>query len=114
MANGGNFFDDIGDTIASSYMWGGIFSGGAQMLSGGFRILRAKTGFKGINSNKLGIISPDKLYYKRPGMTILRIGNRNGSKIAIDLGRYGIHAHILTSRHIPTIPIFVSLIGAFN
>ncbi len=27
IANGNNFFDNVGDTIASSYMWGGIFSG---------------------------------------------------------------------------------------
>lgn len=43
VANGGSFFDNVGDAIASAYMLGGILSGGSQILSGGFRFLRAKT-----------------------------------------------------------------------
>ena len=52
---------------------------------------------------------------KKPGMTVLRIGNRSGAKIALDFGRYGIHAHILNSNlHIPIIPLLVGLIEGVN
>ncbi len=113
LANGNNFFDNVGDTIASSYMWGGIFSGGSQMLSGGFRFLRAKTGFKGLDTSKVGLLSTDKLYYKKAGMTIFRFGSRDGVKLALDFGRYGIHAHIFSNLHTPMIPFIVGLIEAF-
>ena len=29
VAQGGGFFDNVGDSLASGFMWGGIFSGGA-------------------------------------------------------------------------------------
>lgn len=108
--NGDNFFDDVGDTIASSFMWGGILSGGSQIISGGFRLLKAKLNFSGINKKNFGFMSPDKLYHKRAGMTVLRIGKRNGVKVALDLGRYGIHAHLFSNMHTPLIPFIVGLI----
>ena len=109
-----DFFDNVGDTIASSYMLGGILSGGSQMLSGGFRFLRAKTGFKGIDSMNFGLMSPDKLYHEKPGMTVLRFGSRNGAKLSIDFGKYGIHGHIWKwSTHIPLIPEIVGLSELF-
>ena len=109
-----DFFDNVGDTIASSYMLGGILSGGSQMLSGGFRFLRAKTGFKGIDSMNFGLMSPDKLYHDKPGMTVLRFGSRNGAKLSIDFGKYGIHGHIWKwSTHIPLIPEIVGLSELF-
>ena len=114
VANGKNFFDNVGDTIASSYMWGGILSGSSQILSGGFRFLRAKTGFKGLDTSKIGFFSADKLYYKRPGMTILRIGNRKGIRVAADFGKFGIHGHLFSSRHIPLIPVITGIIEIFN
>ena len=80
LIQGNDFFDNVGDTIASSYMLGGILSGGSQMLSGGFRFIRAKTGFKGIDSTNFGFMSADKLYYDKPGMTVLRLGSRGGKK----------------------------------
>ena len=109
VANGNNFFDNVGDAIASSYMWGGIFSGGAQVLSGGFRFLRAKAGYTGIDSNYFGVMSPDKLYHEKAGMTLLRVGRRKGLKLSLDLGRYGVHAHILSDLHTPMIPILTGL-----
>ena len=105
IAKGNDFFDNIGDTIASSYMWGGIFSGGSQILSGGVRFLRAKIGYTGINTNKVGFMSPDKLYYDKAGMTLFRFGSRKGVKLALDLGRYGMHVHLLSDLHTPIIPI---------
>jgi len=113
LTNGNNFFDNVGDTIASSYMWGGIFSGGSQILSGGFRFLRAKFGYLGINSKYLGVMSPDKKFYNHPGMTLLRVGTRNGIKLALDLGRYGIHAHIFGDLHMPLIPILIGVLEAY-
>ena len=114
LIQGNDFFDNVGDTIASSYMLGGILSGGSQMLSGGFRFLRAKTGFKGIDSTNFGFMSADKLYYDKPGMTVLRLGSRKGAKLAIDFGRYGIHGHIWKwSTHIPLIPGIVGISELF-
>ena len=112
LSNGNNFFDNIGDTIASSYMWGGILSGASQLLSGGFRFLRAKTGFKGLNTAKVGLLSADGLHFKKAGMTIFRFGRRKGAKLAFDFGRYGIHAHIFSDLHIPMIPFIVGLFEA--
>ena len=114
LIQGNDFFDNVGDTIASSYMLSGILSGGSQILSGGFRFLRAKTGFKGIDSTNFGFMSADKLYYDKPGMTVLRIGSRDGAKLAIDFGRYGIHGHIWKwSTHIPLIPGIVGISELF-
>lgn len=42
--------------------------------------------------------------------TMIRLGTRKGAKISIDLGRYGIHAHIIGKAHIPVIPILVGTI----
>ena len=39
VAIGEDFFDGVGDAIADSFMWGGILSGGSQMLSGAFRFI---------------------------------------------------------------------------
>ena len=114
LVQGNDFFDNVGDTIAFSYMLGGILSGGSQMLSGGFRFLKAKTGFKGIDAKNFGFISPDKLYHKKPGMTVLRLGSRNGAKLSLDFGKYGIHGHIWTwSKHIPLIPGIVGISELF-
>ena len=113
--NGNNFFDDVGNSIANGFMWGGIFSGGAQMVSGMFRILKAsKLGFNGISNKKFALLSPDKLYYKQAGMTVFRIGNPKGIYISFDLGRYGIHAHLLNKLHIPIIPFISGIIELFN
>ncbi len=107
---GNDFFDNIGDTIASSYMFCGILSGGSQILSGGFRFLKTKIGFKGLDSKYFGFMSPDKLYYDKPGMTLLRLGARKGIRLALDLGKYGIHAHIFNwAIHIPLIPLINGL-----
>ncbi|MBR2919501.1 MAG: RHS repeat-associated core domain-containing protein, partial [Clostridia bacterium] len=114
VANGNQFFDNVGDTIASSYMLSGILSGGSQILSGGFRLLRAKAGYKGIDSKYFGFMSPDKLYYDNPGMTVIRMGTRKGAKFALDFGKYGIHAHIWKwSAHIPLIPGIVGICELF-
>ena len=113
LANGENFFTNFGDTIANSFMWGGIFAGGSQILSGGFRVLKAKFNFKGIRTSKFSFMSPDALHYNLPGATILRLGTRN-SHFALDLGRYGIHMHLFNKFHIWLIPEIVGLIELFK
>lgn len=100
VANDNHFFDNLGDTIANSFMWSGILVGGAQMLGGGLRFLRKNFGFRGINTKMFSFLSPDKLYYKNPGATLIRIG-----KFAIDTGKYGLHMHLFSKFHIWFIPI---------
>ena len=114
ISNGENFFNNVGDTIASSYMWGGIFSGGSQMISGGFRYLRSAFGYKGVNAKHFGLFSPDKLYYDQAGATLLRIGTRKGLRLAIDTGRYGLHMHIYGKLHIWLIPEIVGIIEYYR
>lgn len=67
-------------------MLGGILSGGSQILSGEFRFLKAKIGLAGIDTKYFGFLFPDKLYYDRLGMMVLRLGSRKGTKIALDFG----------------------------
>ena len=101
---GNGFFDDVGDTIASSYMLGGILSGGSQILSGGLRVLRRATDFTGINFGDMRLLSPDKLYFDRPGATLFKY-----KQFSVDAGRYGLHMHtpLTVGYHIPIIPLIV-------
>ncbi len=116
LCNGSNFFDNVGETLASSFMWGGIFSGGSQMLSGGLRWAQSAKHirFKGIDTKYFGFLSPDKAYHPMPGATILRFGTRRGLKVALDIGRYGIHAHLLSGLHLWVIPELVGLIEFYR
>jgi hypothetical protein len=56
VATGGGFFDNIGNSFASGFMWGGIFAGGAQMLSCGFKVA-AEHDFKGF----VRFLDPDRV-----------------------------------------------------
>ena len=112
--SGNSFFSDVGDSLARGFMWGGIFSGGSQIISGGFRFLRSTFGYKGINSDTFGLFSPDKLYLDQAGSTLLRIGTRKGLRLAIDTGRYGLHMHIAGRAHIWLIPELVGIIEFLN
>ena len=108
--NGNGFFKGFTDGLADGFMWGGILSGASQLISGGFRVLRSSKGFLGLDKTNFALLSPDKLFYDFPGITLIRIGTRKGIKFAIDLGKYGVHMHFLTKLHIPLIPIIVGLI----
>ena len=47
-------------------------------------------------------------------MTVLRLGSRKGTKIALDFGKYGIHGNVFKwSIHIPLIPAIVGLYERF-
>ena len=82
----------IGGAI-DGFMWGGVFAGGAQILSGGFNIAArfgAKTGVKG--GIKIGkhvkILSPNSARHSESGGTLLKIGSmvRHGKNVRIDVG----------------------------
>ncbi len=112
---GGNFFDNIGDSIAGGYMWGGIFAGGSQMIGGAF-IVAANSGFAtgrnaGIKLGNTGIklLSPDKNNWVKAGGTLIKFGG----KVRFDIGAmWGLHMHILKSGHIAIGSIIAGLIGA--
>ena len=42
-----------------------------------------------------------------------RIVSKKGVRLAVDLGRYGIHAHLFSNLRTPLIPFIVGLIEAF-
>ena len=114
VANGGGFFDNVGDNIANAYMWGGIFSGGAQILGGGFRIAANKgvtTGRAGgikLGNSGVKILSPDNNSWTKAGGTLIKFGN----VFRIDIGAmWGFHMHILSSWHLPIGAVIAGLIG---
>lgn len=128
VASNKNFFDNIGDTLADGFMWGGIFAGSAQILSGGFKVAAKvmtnrgiTVGAKsGINLGKTGIkiLSPNSLnHYKEIGGTLIKFGKY----ARIDVGtKFGLHLHtIVTSakwlpsliKHFPIGAIIGGLIG---
>ena len=115
LANGDNFFDNVGNTIASSYMWGGIFAGGAQILGGAFRVAANKgvpavrKGGINIGNSSVKILSPDKNNWAKAGGTIIKFGN----SFRVDVGAmWGLHIHILGSGHIPLGVFIAGLIGS--
>ncbi len=128
VANNKNFFDNIGNTLADGFMWGGIFVGSAQILSGGFKVAakvmtnRGLTvGAKsGINIGKTGIkiLSPNSLnHFKEVGGTLIKFGKY----ARIDVGtKFGLHLHTLFTnakwlpsliKHFPIGAIIGGLIG---
>ena len=117
VAGGGGFFDNFGDNLASGFMWGGIFAGGAQMLSVGFKIA-TQHGFKGFGS----ILSPDRL---RGAKEIAKIASKGqsfyntGGRLfgfgfgALDVGTKSLlHMHLwFTSAHLPFGTILAGILG---
>ncbi|HIS36517.1 TPA: RHS repeat-associated core domain-containing protein [Candidatus Scatousia excrementigallinarum] len=115
------------DGAVDGFMWGGIFAGGAQILSAGFKGL-AKLGMTtgrhgGIA--KTGFLSPDKL---RKSQDIAKIAQR-GQKF-YDYGgtifKFGKYAHIdvstksflhlhlwFTELHLPFGTVLAGIIGGF-
>ena len=115
IANGNSFFNNVGDTIASSYMWGGILSGAAQMIGGGFRYAANRgipTGRKGgiKLGNAVKVLSPDANSWAKAGGTLIKFGNG----LRFDIGAmWGLHVHILNwHAHIPIGMVIAGLIGA--
>lgn len=108
-------------------MWGGIFTGGAQIFSGGFKItsniMTAKnltTGAKsGIQLGKIGIkiLSPNSLKHFEVGGTLVKFGKY----ARLDVGtQYGLHLHTLLNsaktlpaliKHFPIGAVIGGIIG---
>lgn len=117
VATGGNFFDSIGDNIASGFMWGGVFAGGAQMIGGAFR-MAANAGVAtgrnaGIHLGKTGtkILSPDANTWTKAGGTLIKFGKA----LRFDVGAmWGLHMHILKSGHIAIGSIIAGILGGSN
>lgn len=113
----------FGEGLASGFMWGGIFSGGAQIISGGFKIagqLGAKTGIKGgiALGKHVRILSPNHLQHYEAGGTLLKVGNmaRHGKNIRLDVGvksllhlnvQFGTNYHFFIGRYL------AGIIGGF-
>ncbi len=103
IANNKNFFYNIEDTLADGFMWGGIFVGSAQILSGGFKVaakIMTNNGLtvgakSGINIGKTGIkiLSPNSLkHFKEVGGTLIKFGKY----ARLDVGtKFGLHLHTL-------------------
>ncbi|MFA6860604.1 MAG: RHS repeat-associated core domain-containing protein [Clostridia bacterium] len=122
VSTGNGFFDNFGDNLASGFMWGGIFAGGAQIIGGGFRLaanLGAQTGKNGgIAIGKLGlkVLSPDKNIFNplnpwyKAGGTLAKLG-----KFArLDIGaQWGLHMHLAMfgSAHLPIGVALAGLLG---
>ena len=106
----------FGDGVADGFMWGGIFSGGAQILSGLFKFaasMGAPTGRKcGIHLTKnIKILSPNKLTFREPGGTLLKIGKN----LRFDVGtKTLLHMHFLKFNHVPLGTILSSVFGGID
>ncbi len=106
--SGNGFWGGFGDGLASGYMWGGIFAGTAQLISGGFKIAAtfgAKTGIKGgfkLMSN-VKVLSPNNLGHYEAGGTLLKVGNivsRYGKNVRFDVGaRTFLHLNIQLAKN---------------
>lgn len=116
----------LSDGIADGFMWGGIFAGGAQILSGGFKGL-AKLGVPTGRNGGLahsGWLSPDKIkgksfldhlkangqFFRDYGGTILKFGNIHldvSTKRLLHLAAFGFD-------HFPIGTVIAGLIGGFK
>lgn len=117
VANGGNFFDNVGNNLASGFMWGGIFAGGAQILSGMFS-MAARHGFKGFGS----FLSPDRIRNASEISMIAAKGeafyNTGGRLFSFYFGAFDVgtksflHSHLwFMSSHIPFGTILAGILG---
>ena len=112
--------------LASGFMWGGIFAGGAQILSAGFKGL-AKLGVAtGKNGGifKSGWFSPDKIkgkhfldYLKAQGQSFRDYGGtimKFGNFVHIDVSTKSLlHLAAFGYKHIPIGTILAGIIGGF-
>ena len=101
--------------ISDGIMWGGIFAGAGQMLSGAMKITRALApNFNGIQLGNVKLWSPNAATNPNAGGTLLKIGKFNrldaeiGNMLHIHLKLFG-HAF----NHIPIGMIVGGIIGGF-
>ena len=109
--------------LADGFMWGGIFAGGAQILSGGFKLLAksgvsySKQGFKMFTPNRLRdakeitkIANKGQKFYEYGG-TLIKVG-----KNMLDISnKTFLHLHLWFTggTHIPLGTILAGIIGGF-
>lgn len=104
------------DGFADGFMAGGIVAGASQIASGVFKIaakLGAKTGKSGgIKIGNTKILSPDAVWHKNNGGTLLKVGNT----FRIDVGSNTLlHMHIpKVSSHIQIGTIAASIYGGLR
>ena len=106
----------FGNGLADGFMWGGIFAGSAQILSGVFKIAAnagVATGRKGgIQLTKnIKILSPNNVKFYENGGTLLKIGKN----FRFDVGSQTLlHMHLLKFNHVPLGIILSSLFGGID
>ena len=102
--------------LADGFMWGGIFAGGAQILSGAFKIAAntgVATGRKGgiKLSKNVKILSPNSLKFYENGGTLLKVGQN----FRFDVGAQTLlHMHFLKFNHFPIGTILSSFFGVID
>ena len=117
-------FNGLIDGAVDGFMWGGIFAGGAQILSGGFKVL-AKAGVSYNKQSFIKVFTPNRLrstneickiakkgqtYYEYGG-TLFKVG-----KNMLDVSnKTFLHLHLsfTGSLHIPIGTILSGIIGGF-
>jgi hypothetical protein len=107
---GEGFWSGFSDGLASGYMWGGIFAGTAQMISGALSITRSLAPqFNGLRIGKIKIWSPNAASNPNIGGTIIKFGRWN--RFDVESGRMIHVAWTVLGRNINHIPIGTVLAG---
>lgn len=102
--------------LADGFMWGGIFAGGAQILSGVFKIAANAGVATGRNggiqlTKNIKVLSPNNLKFYENGGTLLKIGKN----FRFDVGSQTLlHMHLLKFNHVPLGIILSSLFGGID
>lgn len=107
--------DGMLNGIADGFMWGGVFAGAGQMLSGAMKITRSLSpNFNGLKFGKVKLWSPNSAANPNAGGTLLKIGRFN--RIDAEIGNM-IHIHFKlfghAFNHMPIGMITGGLIGGF-
>ena len=102
--------------LVDGFMWGGIFAGSAQILSGVFKIAANAGVATGRNggiqlTKNIKILSPNNVKFYENGGTLLKIGKN----FRFDVGSQTLlHMHLLKFNHVPLGIILSSLFGGID
>ena len=107
--------DGMLNGIADGFMWGGIFAGAGQVLSGAMRITRTLApNFNGAQIGRVKLWSPNATGNPNTGGTLIKFGRFN--RIDSEIGNM-IHIHLKllgrTINHFPIGMIAGGIIGGF-
>jgi len=110
VVTGEGFWSGFSDGVASGYMWGGVFAGTAQMISGAMSITRSLTPqFNGFRIGRVKIWSPNAASSPNIGGTIIKFGRWN--RFDAESARMIHIAWTVFGRNINHIPIGTVLAG---